>query len=636
MVNNNKILTVSYGTFSCTLEGFDDSFGTMKAIAEYFRDLASDDRYFGAEPPQPDAEMLTRIAQREVTRRVEAHSENGGIVLRANVEEDAATAITAPAAAATTAVAATTTVAKYQEAPVAAPQPPVIDDAAVKAAVDETTEDEAAPIDADNVPDEAPEAITQGQGPEAPAEIAKDVVAEDVDVEEVAAKEIPVAAEAEEMVATPQDVPESAQDSTIAAADSDSIAAKLQRIRAVVSRNEDAAQGDGFPEDEHADDLADDLIAVSPLTDNEDNDSDTIKEEPTHSDADQSIEAFYADSPAQNGFDDEYEAETPDPDANLFVEVEDENPLRARVIKVKRADLDAAIADGDLEEIMDETAETDASEDMLASSLSDTQEAELQRELADVEASLGIMPDEGADEPQSGARLLNEVTNTEEDMSRLMAETDAQMGETESSSRRDAFAHLRAAVAATKAEETLGTDDPDKDSSDAYRDDLASVVKPRRPESKGARTDRPADARPAPLKLVAEQRIDTDESRARGPVRPRRVASNNPDATAAGIDNESSGFDEFAAEMGTTELHDLLEAAASYMVFVEGRAQFSRPQLMNKIREVEHEDYSREYCLRSFGKLLRAGKIEKIKGGRFVVSDKIGFKPDPDYKRAVS
>ena len=97
------------------------------------------------------------------------------------------------------------------------------------------------------------------------------------------------------------------------------------------------------------------------------------------------------------------------------------------------------------------------------------------------------------------------------------------------------------------------------------------------------------------------------------------------DAPETADDVES--FADFASDMGAAGLPDLLEAAAAYMSFVEGREEFSRPQLMNTVRQADPEDFSREDGLRSFGQLLRSGKIEKIDGGRFTVSDQIGFRP---------
>ncbi|WP_299560975.1 hypothetical protein [uncultured Sulfitobacter sp.] len=352
---------------------------------------------------------------------------------------------------------------------------------------------------------------------------------------------------------------------------------------------------------------------------------------------------FYAEQPAG-----ETEgAATPPP-----VEVAKPAP-RTRVLKVKRATLEAAIKRGELEEYYDDDDEIDAAESAeqshraapLAerSSLSDAEEDELARELAELEAEMNETPKRDAEAALPPAHDRVSTTpaghsqsvhadmspNADEDFSRLMAETDQQMEEPESATRRDAFTHLRAAVVAKKADEAVAGKPSETEADEAYRDDLANVVKPRRPSTteRARTTERPAEQRPAPLRLVAEQRIDVQTAAAAGPVRPRRIASITGADRHDSVDDEG-GFEDFVDEVGAHKLPDLLEAAAAYIAFVEGQQNFSRPQLMNKVRQVEKDNFTREDGLRSFGKLLREGKIEKLKGGRFQVSEQIGFKPD--------
>ena len=82
MDSHAKVMTVSYGTFSCTLDGFDDPFTTMQLVAEYFRKLSADDRYFGGEPLQPDASKLHQIAMSANPNRIDAEVSDNSVILR--------------------------------------------------------------------------------------------------------------------------------------------------------------------------------------------------------------------------------------------------------------------------------------------------------------------------------------------------------------------------------------------------------------------------------------------------------------------------------------------------------------------------------------------------------------------------
>jgi len=270
---------------------------------------------------------------------------------------------------------------------------------------------------------------------------------------------------------------------------------------------------------------------------------------------------------------------------------------------------------------------------------------------AEVETQVTLAVEPPAEpEPEPSAALPLRITPAakklpEEDLSRLMTEADAQMAGPENRRRISAIAHLKAAVAATVAERRLGGGSAASDETQPYREDLHQAVRPRRPVGAGhhggATTARPTpvEARMAPLVLVSEQRVDRSaaEVQAETPaIRPRRVSSASlhvseeiegfdepeTEAEAAPSATEAASFAEFAESLGTQGLSDLLEAAAAYTAQVEGRPHFSPPQIMRKLSAIGSEgEFSREDRLRVFGRLLRQGKIAKVKRGQYAITE---------------
>ncbi|MEY4981870.1 MAG: hypothetical protein RIR62_136, partial [Pseudomonadota bacterium] len=142
--------------------------------------------------------------------------------------------------------------------------------------------------------------------------------------------------------------------------------------------------------------------------------------------------------------------------------------------------------------------------------------------------------------------------------------------------------------------------------------------------------------------LVSEQRIDRPRPvavpaqpvpapQAAAPVMPRRLTGGAGLAFAQEEEEfdepaeaiaDSRGFLEFADRLGAHSLGELIEASAAYLACVEGRPHFTRPQLMGLVQAAMPDgDIPREDGLRSFGTLLRTGRIEKIRRGQFALSE---------------
>ncbi|MEL6641274.1 MAG: hypothetical protein AAFP98_08160 [Pseudomonadota bacterium] len=624
MDENHLVLDVTYGNFSCRLEGFDDSVETMKVVVSFFHDLAGHDRFMDVEPLAPDMDTLARLTEEQTGQPVEAEGYDNKVSLRVRTEV----------------VADEVTEEPIEE----------IEDTFVEDLVEEDEAD-----DLSNVAEKLKQmrAAAAQKVPSASAEFAEDLgtaataaaanplsqrLSELVQRTTQAEEEADVTPEASaELYAADDDfgdtaVSEDAVDEETA--EEEDVVAEDEQIN-VFSEAEDevtpqAAENDTFVlndpvEAPEATASETDAVADTDVAEAEVEDIDVVAPEV----------AVDAVTDAEDALDDE--------ELDAFMAEEDEAQAAAAAAQdaaeteLEEAESSLKETDGaDAENVQDAARETssplvltpadqakdEAEEDH--DDYNDDDEFDLEAEVAKVEAELAAR--QGTDLASRGL-----PRHVEDAMSRIMSQTDQHLNQPENRRHRDAFAQLKAAVAATEAARQLGDKGADKkDPDEVFKDDLGAHGD----HEKGERT------LSTPLKLVKSQEVEPEETAPEGEAAEADTSS-GPSARLREIatmkeaqaPEEVNDFAAFVASHGATDLADRLEAAGAYICFVEGDADFSRPQVMKLVQSAASSEITREDGLRSFGRLLRQARLVKLPNGRFQVSENTQFRPD-DYRAA--
>ncbi|MEM9786127.1 MAG: hypothetical protein AAF801_06465 [Pseudomonadota bacterium] len=603
MDDSPKILAVSYGNFSCRLEGFDDSVETMKAVVSYFHELAGHDRFMDMEPQAPDMATLARLTEEQVGAPVEVEGEGNSVSLRV-AQADAETSHD-----------------DLEDDELAE------DLASVEDAFAEEVEAEETAPDTEQAFDEDEDTI-----------VLKSDIAADDDADDAADRADAHADEDDDEIAD------------------ESVSAKLRRVRAVVGQDRDKAAEDDAADDSDAEDPVLPSAGVNPLAqrladlakrnaeraaqeagvvldldEDDGDDKDEISAEELAELDDEFVAEEAEDAVAEAGTADDMSND------EEITETED-------VLQLAPEDL-AEDADVASEDTGNGPLVLTPNEEIPSRGGDYGGDFNLKEEIADAQREI----EEINEEKEARSKHDDVLDNVDKNMTRIMSQTDERLNEPEGRRHRDAFAQLKAAVAATEAARQLGDAGANaRDKDDVFREDLGALDAEEAEEKDldqaaedtagtedGAEPQDTAEAEtaeasetdpastPAPLKLVSSQIVDAEATTLdAASARLRQIAAQK-DAGGA----TKGGFAEFAAQQGATELADLLEAAAAYIAFVEGDEDFSRPQVMKKVQAASTNEFTREDGLRSFGRLLRQSRIIKLNNGRFQVAEDTKFRP---------